>query len=215
MTESDFGRLVPVALGLFAFLLGSIPFGLIVARLFKVKDLTERGSGNIGATNVSRVLGFWPAGALTFALDLLKGALPVLAVLPEGSRLWMGAFGLPETELSEAVRWAVGLFAVLGHCYSPWLHFKGGKGVATGFGAVLVLSPLSGLAGLVAFGVTFLSTRIGSLSSLSGLIVASVCHLVFEPIGAHLWAGALLVFVILIRHEVNIDALLDHRESAF
>jgi len=215
MSSLDLGRLLPAIVCVIAFLMGSIPFGLLVARIFKVKDLTSQGSGNIGATNVSRVLGFWPAGALTFALDLLKGILPVLALLPMGSQIWLGTFGLPETDFSATAIWSAGLFAVLGHCYSPWLHFKGGKGVATGFGVLVVLSPLAGLAGILAFGITFLSKRIGSLASLAGLIVASVFHVVFEPGGAHLIPGALLVFLILIRHEANIDALLDQRERAF
>ena len=151
MSSLDLGRLLPAIVCVIAFLMGSIPFGLLVARIFKVKDLTSQGSGNIGATNVSRVLGFWPAGALTFALDLLKGILPVLALLPMGSQIWLGTFGLPETDFSATAIWSAGLFAVLGHCYSPWLHFKGGKGVATGFGVLVVLSPLAGLAGILAF----------------------------------------------------------------
>ncbi|MBC7693419.1 MAG: glycerol-3-phosphate 1-O-acyltransferase PlsY [Methylotenera sp.] len=198
-----------------AFLLGSIPFGLLVARLFQVKDLSSRGSGNIGATNVSRVLGFWPAGAMTLALDMFKGMLPVILLLPPVLAIWADAAGLPSTEVSPMLIWATGLAAVLGHCYSPWLKFKGGKGVATGFGVLLILSPWSALTGFAAFVITFLSRRTGSLSSLAGLMVASITHLILYSTAGYLWFGALLILVILIRHESNLNALLESREKTF
>jgi acyl phosphate:glycerol-3-phosphate acyltransferase len=197
------------------FLLGSVPFGLIVAKLFSGRDITREGSGNIGATNVSRVLGFWPWGALTFFLDMSKGALPFFLTHPEGMQVWTSALGLPTYDLGPGLAWSAGLLAVIGHCFSPWLHFNGGKGVATGFGAILFLSPWSALAGLCAFAITFLSTRIGSLSSLAGLAIASVTHLILNPLGGYLWAGAAMIFVIVARHESNIDAILDNRERSF
>lgn len=207
-------------LAAFALLMGSVPFGLLVARLFNVRDLTSRGSGNIGATNVTRVLGFWPAGALTFALDVIKGAIPVLLSIPVGARLIstvasMVAPHLRFEALSESVAWAVGCAAVIGHCFSPWLRFRGGKGVATGFGAILILSPWAALAGILAFGLAFVSKRVGSIASLSGLVVASVSHLVLFQGGPHLMWGALMILVIVFRHETNINALLENRENAF
>lgn len=215
MDGTDPSTLAPWVAAAAAFALGSVPFGLLIARLFQVKDLRDRGSGNIGATNVSRVLGFWPAGALTFALDLVKGAVPILLLRPAGTELWAGALDVSVPELSPLAVWSVGLAAVLGHCYSPWLRFRGGKGVATGLGAILVLSPWAGLVGLAGFALAFMARRIGSLSSLAGLAAASVAHLVLYPAEAHLWAGAGMVFVILLRHESNLDALLENREKAF
>jgi glycerol-3-phosphate acyltransferase PlsY len=200
---------------LVAFLLGSIPFGVIVARAFKVTDLTRRGSGNIGATNVSRVVGFWPAGAITFALDVLKGTLPVFLASPAGVAWIAPMIGLDATHLPEFFPWAVGLSAVLGHCFTPWLRFKGGKGVATGFGVIVVLSPWAALAGIVAFSLAFLARRVGSLSSLVGLSVAAVAELVFEPLGPHLLLGAAIIVLIVYRHESNIDALLAGSENRF
>lgn len=200
---------------LIAFLLGSIPFGLIVSRLADGGDLRQQGSGNIGATNVSRILGFWPWGLLTFVLDLIKGALPVF-LLGSGRAQWLVANLLYEGAHWEVTRmdeWAVALACVLGHCFSPWLRFKGGKGVATGFGAILVLSPLTALVGAAAFGLAFAATRTGSLSSLTGILAAAATHLVYEPLGPHLWIGAALILVILIRHETNLDALLQNREK--
>ena len=215
MESPSISQLIPLISCHVAFLLGSIPFGLLVAKLFKVHDLSSRGSGNIGATNVSRVLGFWPAGAMTLALDMLKGMLPVFLLQPMGFGLWSSAAGLENITVPLTLTWGVGVAAVLGHCFSPWMHFKGGKGVATGFGILLLLSPISGLIGALAFIVTFFSTKTGSLSSIAGLILATMTHLIVYPTGTHLWLGAVLVSVILVRHESNIDALLENREKVF
>ena len=205
--------LIPAVLAI-SFLIGSIPFGLLIARIYKVKNLRGQGSGNIGATNVSRVLGFWPAGAATFFLDFLKGVLPVLVLMIPGFRGWWSD-SLHGPEITQSFVWATALFSVLGHCYSPWLRFNGGKGVATAFGAILVLSPVAAGVAIAAFGLTFYGTRIGSLSSITGVLVAVIAHLVFEPAGLHLWFGAALVFVILIRHQSNLDALLEDKENRF
>lgn len=202
------------AISLIAFLVGSIPFGLLIARVLRVPDLRDKGSGNIGATNVTRVLG-WKAGVGTLFLDLGKGALSVFLGSPESMAIWsrFEAFSGVEPQLGWA--WLAGLFAVLGHCYSPWLRMKGGKGVATGFGVVLLLSPLAAVAGLAGFVIAFGSRRTGSLASLTGLVCAAIAHLVLYPAGSHLWAGAVMIFVILLRHEANIDALLENRERSF
>ncbi len=194
-----------------AFAVGSIPFGLIVAKIFKIENLRGRGSGNIGATNVTRVGGFWPAGFLTLFFDTLKGAATVaLAGSP-----YLSTF-IPEIhELSQASLWATGLFTVAGHCYSPWLKFRGGKGVATGLGVILVLSPFAAAAGLLGFLYAFLTSRVGSLASISGLTLASAAHLVLYPIEPYLWLAGLMVLIILFRHESNLDALLEGRENRF
>lgn len=205
----------PILVCAAAFLLGSIPFGLLVARLFQVKDLRAHGSGNIGATNVARVVGFWPAGALTLALDVLKGVIPVILAASYSLPLWQPLFEGVELRSSLHLSWLAGLFAVLGHCFSPWLHFRGGKGVATGLGVLLMLSPAAALIGIMGFLLAFLDQRIGSIASLSGLGVACVAHLVLNPMGSHLWAGAALIFVIVVRHESNISALLENRENRF
>ncbi len=201
-----------------SFLIGSIPFGMIIARFFQVKNLSQKGSGNIGASNVTRVIGFWPAGFLTFALDLLKGVLSILLASPSGSHfLSMVLSGFQEShdfQFSLFAIWMAGLFSILGHCYSPWLHFKGGKGVATGLGVILVLSPISAMVGVITFALTFYYKRIASLSSISGLILAAVTYLILNPVGVHLCVGAAIVLVILIRHEANIDALLENREKS-
>lgn len=193
-----------------------------MARAFRVNDLQSKGSGNIGATNVSRVVGFWPAGALTFLLDVMKGFIPVLVVsLPSVQSWWSGwwdGMGRAGVEITDNTIWLVGLFAVLGHCFSPWVRFKGGKGVATGFGTILMLSPWAGLAGIVAFLFCFMKTKLGSLSSITGVITVAVAHLVIHDhhaYGSYTWIGAAILFLILVRHESNIDSLLVGRERSF
>jgi len=202
---------------IFAFLVGSLPFGLWVARFYKVADIRTSGSGNIGATNVSRVAGFWPAGALTFLLDLFKGALPPALLLPTLYPVWTSWIpGLRgEFEPTAALSWMLGLLAVLGHCFTPWLRFKGGKGVATGFGVLIVLSPWAAGAGAAAFAATFWVKRLGSLASLIGLGIATATHVILHPLGAHLWPAIVLVLVILYRHTGNLESLVEDRERAF
>lgn len=207
-----------LAILLGAFLIGSIPFGLLVARAFKVKDLTQRGSGNIGTTNVSRVLGFWPAGFITLVLDVLKGVLPVALLAFTGIAESLAALmQVPDSaaHMSPLLLWSAGLFCVLGHCFSPWLHFNGGKGVATGIGVILVLSPISALIGLLGFVCAFLLTGVGAMGSLTGLVFAAAAYLVMTPVGANSWAGAAILFVILVRHEGNLDRMLENRENKF
>lgn len=194
--------------GALAFLLGSVPFGLLMARIARGDDPRKKGSGNIGATNISRVLGFWPWGFLTFALDFSKGVIPVLAL----TQNWISS---ADGAADPAGAWAVALCGVIGHCFSPWLRFKGGKGVATGLGALFVLSPIAAVVGIIAFLLAFAATRTGSLSSLSGILALAITHLILAPSGPHLWLGGLLIFIILIRHESNLDALLQSREKTF
>lgn len=208
-------RLILFAL---AFLLGSIPFGLLVARAFVGGDIRAQGSGNIGATNVARVAGFWPAGVLTFLLDVLKGmAVPMILSFPMIQTGWLATTS-GGMEINSELEWLAGLCAVLGHCFSPWVKFKGGKGVATGFGVILVMTPAAAVCGALAFAFAFFKTRVGSLSSITGLLVAFVAHLVIHDhssYGPDLLIFAVMAFLILIRHEANLDRLLKGKERSF
>jgi glycerol-3-phosphate acyltransferase PlsY len=132
------------------FLAGSIPFGLIIGKRLGV-DLREKGSGNIGASNATRVLGLIP-GLVVAVLDITKGVVPVLLARAYG--------GVPTM-----VGWA----AILGHCFSPWLGGKGGKGVATAFGVFLVISPLAAATAVIVFGAVLAITRVPTLGSLAGM----------------------------------------------
>lgn len=192
-----------------AFLLGSIPFGLLISKLYGIENLRGEGSGNIGATNVSRVLGFWPAGALTFFLDALKG---VLLILPLRFH-WIPDGVLPS---EMAILWGLGLSAVVGHCFSPWLRFNGGKGVATTFGVIFVLAPFSGIVGGLVFGLTTYATRVGAAGSLLGLLSAVAVYRLFYPFEPSMLLFALMIYIAIFRHEKNLDGLLREgtRESS-
>jgi glycerol-3-phosphate acyltransferase PlsY len=193
--------MIHLALGVTAFLLGSIPFGLLISKAYGVEDLQDKGSGNIGATNVSRVVGFWPAGFLTFALDALKG---VLLILP----LSLGWIDESVFQASSVLLWSIGLISVLGHCYSPWLRFQGGKGVATAFGVIFALAPWSGLVGGVVFGLAYLVTGVGAAGSLMGLLAAISVYRIFYPFDPSMLIFAVMLLISLYRHDENLDRML-------
>src|SRR5688572_8132967 len=166
-----------------AYLLGSIPFSFIVARLFGVADVRRVGSGNVGATNVMRSAGR-TAGSIAFLLDASKGAAAAFVASRQ--------FG-PEGLLAPAAAFA----AILGHTYPVWLGFRGGKGVATGAGAFLPLAPEATVGGLLAFGLTLLVTRYVSLASMTGaLVLASLTFVFGAPLPTSVAAlGAALLIV--------------------
>jgi len=141
-----------------AFVAGSIPFGVIVAKRRGV-DIRAHGSGNIGATNVGRVLGA-RAGIAVLLLDAAKGALPVALALRVGAGEW--------TQV------ATGAAAILGHCFSPLLGGRGGKGVATAFGVFVVLAPLASAVAVVVFAIVARATRVPALGSLAGVAAIAV-----------------------------------------
>ena len=182
------------------FLLGAVPFGYVVGKL-KGVDVRRHGSGNIGATNVSRVLGK-KYGALVLLLDALKGALPVLVVKLSG--------------LPEEYQVLAGLFAVLGHCFSPFLRFKGGKGVATGLGAFIVISPKVTLLAFLIFLAVFLSTRYVSLSSITAALSYPLIYRFLEkPSEVSFILVSLTALVIVVKHRSNIRRLLRGEEKKY
>jgi glycerol-3-phosphate acyltransferase PlsY len=179
---------------LLAFLLGSIPFGKIIARKVARIDITKHGSGNIGATNVAREVGTrW--GLLTLALDLLKGFLPVYLVSPH----FLGT--VPSNDWTIAL---VSLAALLGHQFSVFEKFRGGKGVATALGVYLAVSPISCLVALLIFVAVVFVWDIISLASMisaaSMPLLLSLMGYPFPLIGAAAVAAALIV----LKHRDNI-----------
>lgn len=153
---------------LVSFLIGGIPFGFIAGRLLLGDDIRRHGSGNTGATNVWRVLG-WKAGVLVLLLDALKGMLPVLGA---GSVMrWLAV-----DDAGQVAPLMSGLAAIFGHMYPVWLGFRGGKGVATALGAVLVAAPLHSVVALVVFVLSLAVSRMVSLAS----ILAAMGFLVFH-----------------------------------
>ena len=184
--EQTFLSLIALWLGL-GYLIGSIPFGLVLARLMGLGNLRDIGSGNIGATNVLRT-GSKLAAALTLLLDGGKGALAVVLA----NTITGGDLGL-----------FAGLGAMIGHCYPIWLRFAGGKGVATFLGIMLALNFWAGLGCCAAWLVGALSTRISSMGALVSAIAAvPLMYLLHSPEAAVV--AALLAALIYWRHRSNI-----------
>jgi glycerol-3-phosphate acyltransferase PlsY len=194
--------LIPVS----AYLLGSIPFGLILGKIFGSGDVRTEGSGNIGATNVARVAGPL-AGILTLLLDGAKGAAAVLLAerYSNGSAMWMIIAGLA---------------ALIGHCFPVWLKFKGGKGVATAAGVYLALSPLAFLAGLILFILVVGFWRYVSLGSISAAAaMPMLLYFLWAPHHAPppvITFGALAVATLIVyKHDANLQRLVNGREPKF
>jgi glycerol-3-phosphate acyltransferase PlsY len=189
---------VAVALVL-SFLAGSIPFGVLVSRAFFRTDIRKSGSGNIGAANALRTLG--KGGALAvLVLDGLKGFVPASALLNP----WLRTDGSAGGHVALAA--AFGFAALLGHCYSPWLQWRGGKGVATHLGVVFALSWQAGLIFIATFLVAALPTGFSSLGSLGATAVSALSLWLFAgPAG--LWYGLAASAVIFWRHRENLARL--------
>lgn len=200
-------QFILIALG--AFLLGSIPTGYLAARA-KGIDIREHGSGNIGATNVFRTLGK-PLGVLVFFLDALKGFAAVA----------IASTMAPATGDSGAWPGIVAAVAVIaGHNYTPWLGFRGGKGIATSAGALLSLMPLAVLAIAIVWFVVFQITRYVSAASIAAAAALPVTIAIFWRYGfggnAPLLGFALLISLLAIwRHRSNIQRLMNGTESRF
>jgi glycerol-3-phosphate acyltransferase PlsY len=197
--------------GTVAYLLGSIPFGLILVRIFRKQDIREQGSGNIGATNVIRS-GSKGLGAVTFLLDAAKGLLAVLLA-------WQLALHTHQTQLqAQNLAATAAVCAILGHIYTVWLRFKGGKGVATGFGVFLGIAPLSALVALIAFILIFATSRYVSLASIVAAIVFPLAALLrhHEPLTPFMIAVVILLpLLIIAKHHANIRRLLAGTEYRF
>jgi glycerol-3-phosphate acyltransferase PlsY len=189
-----------------AYLLGSIPFGVLFARLFGGGDVRKVGSGNIGATNVARAAGPVPA-ILTLLLDFAKGAVPV----------WLAG-----RLSSESATWMMiaALAAFVGHCFPIWLKFRGGKGVATASGAFLVLCPAALLGSVILFLIVLFFWRYVSLASISAAAAMPLLiYLLWAPHHAPpliVTFGSLAAAVIIIyKHDANIQRLVQGEESKF
>lgn len=183
--------MVPL-LVLAGFLLGSIPFGVIIAKRRGV-NIREKGSGNIGATNVARVLGLG-TGLLVLVLDAMKGV--AAALLAKHVCGWDWVIPL------------VGFAAIIGHCFSPFLKGKGGKGVATALGVFVVISPALALVGVAVFLVVAGRTRIPALGSLSGMGSAAVYAMATGAPGPITIAALATTLLLVYTHRGNIERIL-------
>jgi glycerol-3-phosphate acyltransferase PlsY len=178
-----------------AYLLGSVPFGILSARLFNLGDLRSIGSGNIGATNVLRT-GNKGAAALTLVLDAAKGGVAVL---------------IARAVLGEQAAMIAGFAAFLGHLFPIWLRFRGGKGVATFLGVFLAYSFPVGLAACATWLVTAFLFRYSSLAALVAAASVPVWLLILGPREA-LWLGIALALLVIVRHHANIRRLISGSE---
>ncbi|MBN2057507.1 MAG: glycerol-3-phosphate 1-O-acyltransferase PlsY [Candidatus Saganbacteria bacterium] len=179
-----------------AYFLGSIPFGYLIARVWNI-DIRRHGSGNVGATNVLRTLGPVP-GLIVFCLDLLKGALPVWAVLYFTSEPWLILLA--------------GIMAVIGHTYSIFLKFKGGRGAATGLGVLLGVAPDIFLCALIVVILIIALTRYVSLASILTPPLVSIAFLALKRPLPYAIVAWLITVIIIIKHTPNIKRLLNGTE---
>lgn len=189
-----------ILLYIFSFILGGVPFGYLIGKYIYNVDIRSKGSGNIGATNVFRTLGTIP-GLVVFATDLLKGAVPVLIGR---------AMGLPRELFLLA-----GALSVLGHCFSPFLSFKGGKGVSSTYGMMVAFDPVVAILSLLVEGGIIAIWGYVSLGS----IVSVICMVLFLIIRGHNFFSilimALTALLVVIRHKDNIKRLLEGKENRF
>jgi glycerol-3-phosphate acyltransferase PlsY len=203
--------LLYLIVGVVAYLLGSIPFGLILVRVFRKQDIRQQGSGNIGATNVIRS-GGKGLGAVTFLLDAAKGYVAVLLAWQVGLHVHQTQFQTQNLAATAAV------CALIGHVYPLWLGFKGGKGVATGFGVFLGITATAALVALAAFIVIFVLSRYVSLASIIAAIAFPVAALLLphEPLTPFMIAVVILLpLIVIAKHHVNIRRLLAGTEYRF
>lgn len=204
--------LLPASIATIAgYFLGAIPFAYLIVRARKGIDIRTVGSGNVGATNAGRILGF-RYFLLIFALDLLKGLLPTL-LLPRLVEQLTGSPAPPTLPVF------IALATILGHNFPVFLGFKGGKGVATSFGALLALDPVSSLSALVTFMIVLLVTRFVSMSSILGAVAFAGVH--FSQVERP-WSSdelpmsgvtILLVVMLIVRHRMNLVRIARGTES--
>ncbi|MDQ7085508.1 MAG: glycerol-3-phosphate 1-O-acyltransferase PlsY [Sulfurovum sp.] len=197
-----------ILLYLAVYLISSIPFGYILAKQFAGVDIKKEGSGNIGATNVLRVVKETnptlakKLGAITLFLDAIKGVLVIIVAMM--------------LDAPQSVLWTIAVLAVMGHCFSIFLSFEGGKGVATGFGVLLIMMPIPALIAIGVWLGAAKGLKISSLSSLIGLLAFIIASYLLYPqvegIGSHapIW---IIAFIISYKHTPNIVRLFKKEES--
>jgi glycerol-3-phosphate acyltransferase PlsY len=212
----------------FAYLLGSIPFGYLLVRIFLGTDVRQTGSGNIGATNVART-GSKGLAIATLALDILKGYVAVIVAYAYAMfAAWRSTPQVtgfpPNAPAASAVQQAfllaaiAAFFAIIGHIFTVWLRFKGGKGVATGLGVFLALAPKAVLIVLAVFVAIVAITRYISLGSIVAAALFPLCFYLLQP--AHATPAVLAMLsgvslLIIYRHRTNISRLLAGNENRF
>lgn len=195
-----------------SYLIGSIPFAFLIAKIAKNIDLRTVGSGNIGATNAMRVVGF-KLGLFALALDMAKGLIPVIVLAEKVT---------PPAHLSsDSLRFILGLTSVCGHNWTVFLKFKGGKGIATSFGVLIGLAMKNFLFAKIIFLlaltwiVTFLASGFVSLASILSAVFLPIFLLIFRLNTSYMFFSIVIAIFALYRHKSNISRLLQHKENRF
>lgn len=183
------------------YVLGSLPFGYIVGKLFKKVDIREFGSGNIGTTNAFRILGP-PLASLVLIGDVGKGILSVYLV----------KYLNIDSSLISAI---AGLAVICGHDWSLFLGFKGGKGIATTFGVVFALNPIISVLAVTVWGVVLITSKYASLSSICALISIFIFTIIFKQPYEYILFSAIILIIAIFKHKENIKRLKLKKESKF
>ena len=201
--------MITILLMVFSYILGSVPNALWIGKMFKGIDVREHGSKNTGSTNAARVLGA-KLGILTLILDISKGLVPTLLAV-----LLKVDFFENLTKISNLDYVLVGICAILGHVFSIFMNFKGGKAVATTLGVFLVLVPKAILFAAIVFFVVFAIFRYVSLSSIFAAISLPIfTYFLYQQI-VYIILGILIAILIVVKHKSNIERLKNGTESKF
>ena len=192
-----------------AYILGSVPNALWIGKVFKGIDIREHGSKNTGSTNAARVLGA-KLGILTLILDISKGAIPVALSLFMKANLLENITGISNLDFI-----MIGIFAIVGHSFSIFMKFKGGKAVATTVGVFIVLVPKALLLAAAVFFVIFALTRYVSVSSITAAISLPIFIFFLYGDIPYTVFGGIITILIIVKHKSNIQRLLNGTESRF
>jgi len=186
------------------YFIAAIPFGLVLANVFGKQDIREAGSGNIGATNVARVLGK-KFGLATLILDGVKGAIMII----------LARYLFDDARFLSIFLSLVGAIAVLAHAFPIYLHFKGGKGVATALAVLLAINPIIGLVGCFSWVIIFAFTRTSAIASLASMLITVGFTFYYNAFAEEILLAIFLATLIFIRHKENINRILQGTEPQF
>ena len=202
----DLNYLVLASIFLFGYFLGSIPFGLILTKISGLGDIRKIGSGNIGATNVLRT-GNKKLAFFTLLLDGGKGAIAIYLITIISTKVFNSNF-----DIVEFYQCTIAISAVIGHCFPIWLRFKGGKGVATGFGVILSLNLNIGIAALLIWVLIAKVFKISSMSALIAYFLIPILMFYFETELIYFLSSFIISLICFVQHRENIKRLINRSE---
>ena len=202
----DLNYVVLASIFLFGYFLGSIPFGLILTKISGLGDIRKIGSGNIGATNVLRT-GNKKLALFTLLLDGGKGAIAIYLITIISTKVFNNNF-----DIVEFYQCTIAISAVIGHCFPIWLSFKGGKGVATGFGVILSLNLNIGIVALLIWVLIAKVFKISSMSALIAYFLIPILMFYFETENIYFLSSFIISLICFVQHRENIKRLINRSE---